>query len=207
MSRLAPDRLTIIIDEAAVTLRPTLRAAYRLNEKHHGFEALALAIMAGDLAAMADVIEEAADRPTAIVDLLRDLAVNGNDRLAVLREPLLDYLAQLVGSDLRAATDEGNATSTSSAKTITRTEYLDQLFEIGTGWLNWTPAETWAAAPAEIEAAHRGRINLLKAIFGEGGSGSKGREDRSTLPFSDRVKATMAALGGKIVKRQKPAGG
>ena len=93
---LAPSEITIVVDGTVATLRPTLRAAMRLD-RAYGFHALATGIADGDIGTMASVIEQGAGHANALVDLLRDIAVNGNVRLDVLREPLLDYLGQLIG--------------------------------------------------------------------------------------------------------------
>lgn len=198
MSRLAPDLVVVHLDGDAVVLRPTLRAAYRLNRREGGFPALSQGVLDGDMGALADVIEEGAGRPTAIADLLKDVAINGVARLAELREPLLEYLAQLLGLD------EGKQQQdqpVSGAKTTTRAEHLQRLFEIGTGYLGWTPADTWAASPAEIEAAFKGRCDLLRSIFG----GDDRPRAENKAPLSKRVAATMKALGAKVVKREKAA--
>ncbi|MCO5159822.1 MAG: hypothetical protein M9939_01690 [Mesorhizobium sp.] len=197
MSRLAPDPVVVHLDGDAVVLRPTLRAAYRLNRRDGGFPALSQGVLDGDMGALADVIEEGAGRPTAIADLLKDVAINGVERLAELREPLLEYLAQLLGLDDAKPTDQPADTN---APTMSRTEYLERLFQIGTGNLGWTPADTWAASPAEIEAAFKGRCDLLRSIFG-GGDDQARAENK--VPMSKRVAATMKALGAKVVKREK----
>jgi hypothetical protein len=197
MSRLAPDPVVVHLDGVALVLRPTLKAAIRLDRREGGFAALTEGILDGDMGAIADTIEEAADHPTAIVALLKDVAVNGVERLLELRDPLITYLGQLLGADETEAKDTGKPDP--HAKTITRAEHLRKLFEIGTGYIGWTPAETLAASPAEIEAAYRGRVDLLKSIFG----GSDEPKPDTSIPLSKRVAATMKALGAKVVKREK----
>ena len=201
---LAPDAIMIDLDGAAFTLRPTLRAAIRLNRRDGGFPALVDQIVDGDLGAMANVIDEATDRQTSILDLLRDTAVNGVEHLAEIRDPLIAYLGQLVDTGTKAQDQTAKPnSSTPSAPTITRAEYLARLFAIGTGWLGYTPAEAWACSPSELQAAYDGRLDLLKSIFG---SGDDEKNKRQQIPLADRVKATMSALGAKVVKRPKKAG-
>lgn len=197
MSRLAPDLVVVHLDGDAVVLRPTLRAAYRLNRREGGFPALSQGVLDGDMGVLADVIEEGAGRPTAIADLLKDVAINGVERLAELREPLLEYLGQLLGLDETKPSDQPADTS---VPTMSRTEYLDRLFQIGCGNLGWRPDDTWNASPAEIEAAFKGRCDLLRSIFG--GSDDQPRPENKA-PLSKRVAATMKALGAKVVKREK----
>lgn len=202
---LAPDAIVIELDGAVLSLRPTLKAALRLDRREGGFPALVEEIVDGNMGAMADVIHEAADRPTAIVDLLRDTAIHGAERLIELREPLLQYLGQLVAHEAQAG-EEGKPEKSAdqNAPTISRAEYLDRLFRIGTGYIGWTPAETLAASPAELQAAYEGRLDLLKAIFGTGDE--EKREARKQIPLSQRVSATMSALGAKVVKRPRRDG-
>jgi hypothetical protein len=45
-------------------------------------------------------------------------------------------------------------------------EYFTQLFQIGSGWLGWAPEDVWDATPAEIIHAQKGRMEMLKALFG-----------------------------------------
>jgi hypothetical protein len=72
---------------------------------------------------------------------------------------------------------------------MSREAYISWLFEIATGWLGWSPAEAYAATIAEIRLAHRGRISLLKAIFG-----GKSDEDDRDPPRRPVECGTMAAL-------------
>jgi hypothetical protein len=53
------------------------------------------------------------------------------------------------------------------------------------------------ATPAEIVAAQKGRVDMLRAIFG-GSDGEK--EARKKLPLSEKIKMTMQALGAKRKK-------
>ncbi|MFG1371486.1 hypothetical protein V5F32_04850 [Xanthobacter oligotrophicus] len=45
---------------------------------------------------------------------------------------------------------------------------------MGTGWLGWTEAETLDTSMPGIVAAHKGRLAMLKAIFGSGKEEPKG---------------------------------
>ncbi len=50
---------------------------------------------------------------------------------------------------------------------MSQSEYLDWLFSFCTGWLGWSPSETYAATFAEIDLARRGRMEFLGTIFGK----------------------------------------
>lgn len=40
-------------------------------------------------------------------------------------------------------------------------EYFQSLYRYATGWLGWSPADTWTASPTEIEAAFTAHIDRL----------------------------------------------
>lgn len=195
--RLTAD-ITLTIDGRAVTLRPSLAAAYRLEAKH-GFPAIADGIVGGNLTIIKDVIHEAGDYPGAVTALLDEIEESGVVRLHMLEQPLLDLLAALAGYDDDQPDQKAPAKPKSKAKPITYKEHFERLFEIGTGWLGWSAAETWAATPAEILAGQKGRVDMLNAIFGGKKSGA---EKRKNLPLADKIRLTMASLGAKTVKRE-----
>ena len=49
---------------------------------------------------------------------------------------------------------------------ISFADYHDKLFRIGTGWLGWSPSQTWASSTAEILAAYEGHLEKLRAVNG-----------------------------------------
>ena len=50
--RLAADEITISIGNEMIYLKPTLRAAFRLERRHGGFDKIAKAIAAGNVTIM-----------------------------------------------------------------------------------------------------------------------------------------------------------
>lgn len=195
--RLTAD-ITLTIDGRTVTLRPSLAAAYRLEAKH-GFPAIADGIVGGNLSIIQDMIAEAGDYPGAVNALLAEIEENGVVRLQMLEQPLLDLLAALAGYEDDQPDQKAPAKPAPKAKPITYKEHFERLFEIGTGWLGWSAADTWAASPAEILAGQKGRVDMLNAIFG--GKNSEA-EKRKNLSLSDKIKLTMAGLGARVVKRK-----
>lgn len=193
--RLAISNTVITIDGTPVVLRPSLRAAYRLEAKH-GFKAVFAGVIAGNLSIMADVIELAADYPSTLPCLFREIEQSGIIRLDVLKLPLLNFLSDLLGMDAPAEEKASDQPSRNDAPRLTLAEHFESLFEIGTGWLGWTPADTWAASPAEIEAAYAGRVKLLKTIFGSG----EAQPEAKPATLDDKIRMTMAALGAKRVE-------
>jgi hypothetical protein len=147
----------IVIDLAeAITLVPTLRAAYRLERKYDGFDKLFYRVAGGSVSAIADVIREGAG-DCALTRYLDDAPL----RIALdrLMPPCLKFILALSGAD---DTAEKGATG----KPIPFAEHHTNLFRIATGWLGWTPEDAWNASPAEILEAYKGRAEMLAAIFG-----------------------------------------
>ncbi|MEW9838086.1 hypothetical protein [Mesorhizobium marinum] len=171
-------------------LRPSLRAAVRLHATH-GLPDLAEKIGTGHLGAAADIIFEGTDADTAkhLVDALRYEGVRVLDGW---REPLTNFLFALLSIDPSSTKGrKPDAASSQHDENAAIEKHLETLFEIGTGWLGWSPADTWAATPSEILVAHRGLVAKLKAVNGvENKSDHDPREEVS----QDEVKAGLAKL-------------
>lgn len=162
--RLATDIITIAHGGNAVRLRPSLRAALHL-QREHGLGKLARAVSDCRLGLILDIVAAGTDDDPCgrliVIDTIRDKGVPG---LASMRDAIDDFLAVSYGID----PDDDHPVEREQRKTgkFDLEKALVDLFEIGTGWLEWTPAETWAATPAEIAAAQRGLIAKLKAVHG-----------------------------------------
>jgi hypothetical protein len=180
------EEITIRIGHEAISLRPSLRAAYRLERRHNGFGSILRAIADGNLGMMADVINESTEDNCDLVALLSDTnALPFGLKLDVICEPLLQHVMALAGFDDKAPQD------TPQAQRITFAEYHAKLFQIATGWLGWTPADAWHATPAEIIEAHKGRLDMLKAIFG---SGEPDQVSDTSLPTPEQRRTGIATL-------------
>lgn len=151
---------TIVFGHEVIRLRASLRAAIRLDRRY-GFDSLIRSIIDGNLTAMADVIRECAESPTALPNFLDDLETMplhmGIDRI---RDPLIAHVMALAGADGDAAEPGGER--------IPFSEYFPTLFRLATGWLGWSPAVAWEASPAEIIQAFKGKRELLAATLGTG---------------------------------------
>lgn len=75
-------------------------------------------------------------------------------------------------------------------------EYHAWLFRVATGWLGWRPDDAYMADMADIEEAHLGRIDMLKAVFG---SGDGKTEERPKLSLAEKFKAAMSKRGTEKV--------
>lgn len=146
------------------TLRPSLRAAYRLHDQY-GYGKIFAGIIEGNLTILYDIVEEAGGDHAAKV-FERKVQRRLGKALEEVRKPLLQFLAASFGVDDDPNVDHSAKTNTNTGKPFDLRKALSDFFEIGTGWLGWSPAETWAATPAEILAAQRGLIAKLKAIHG-----------------------------------------
>lgn len=152
---LASDDIVINVSPA-ITLQPSLRAAYRLERKY-GFQKLLQMVSTGSLIAIADVIREGAGESvvTRYLDSLESMSLHiAIDRLI---GPCVEFIYALVGVDPDAPEPK------SPANQISLEQHYVNLFRFATGWMQWTPDQAWQASPAEIMEAHKGRIEMLIA--------------------------------------------
>ena len=184
--RLAQDDITINLDHETINLRPSLRAAFRLERRHGGFDKIIKGIADGNLGLMADIIRESSDRRSGLAGFL-----DGIDalplRIAIERisEPLTAHVMALAGVD-----SDATSAPTPEGERIPFAEYHTKLFRLATGWLGWTPADAWEATPAEITEAYKGRREMLSAMFGSG----KGDESTITKP-DEQTRSRLNAIG------------
>lgn len=195
--RLSVDDTIFEIGREQFRLRPTLRAAYRL-EKQWGLSRLVDDLKAGCVRAIVAIIREAApdsDFARFIgewddVPLGFRLHQNGP-----LYGPLIGYLVTLSGYDHEEpATGEAQ----DDAEPMPLADYYERLFRIATGWLGWTPHDAWEATPGEIVEAYKGRNEMLRAIFG--GSDDKQAKLAKT-PQEARQK--FASVMQRMLKRSE----
>ena len=192
MTRLANERINITLDGHAVEMVPTLRAALRLARRYGTYGALIAKIMEGQVEAIADTISEGADFPTALPVILADIERRGVlSVVSLLKAPLVDFVVSLAGPTPR---DDGKAQAKTSGPSLTFDAFHEQLFQIATGWLAWTPAEAWAATPAEIIAARDGRIAMLKMIFGSAEGTGENQTPHDQLSLDEQA---LAVFGGR----------
>lgn len=159
------DVITLTFDGEHLALRPSLRAATRLERRFGGFDKILKALTEQNVGVMLALVEECAEWPSALADFLAyDSRKPMVYKVTALVEPLTELTLQLAGVDedaLEADAGEGER--------IPYAEHHEHLFKLATGWLGWSPEDAWNATPAEIKAAYKGRLDMLKAIFGAGG--------------------------------------
>ncbi|MER9203026.1 hypothetical protein NKH74_28205 [Mesorhizobium sp. M0933] len=161
--RLAPDIIAIRHGNVALRLRPSLRAASILQHKH-GLGGIVHGLNRGNFDIVADIVMAATDDPAAYRILLEIVADKGVRCLPEFSDDLSRFVAVCFGVDIDS--EHPAETRKKAGKEFSIEAALEQFFEIGTGWLGWSPANTWAATPAEIIVAQRGLVAKLKAIHG-----------------------------------------
>lgn len=170
------DEITIKLGSEEIRLTPRLRHAIRLERRPGSFAQI-----------MREVAEESL---TAACDLIGDHIDMTPDRrgavlaaLPGLKFALVAYVGALTGIDPEDVPAKGKA----KGEPVPFAEHLTGLYRIGTGWLGWTPAQTLDSTPAEIKEAYRGRMDMLKAIFGSG-EGKPAKPDASDIPLDQKFK-------------------
>lgn len=187
--RLAPDNIVIEHGGKTVRLRPSLRAAFRLNEKH-GFGQLVQAIEETNVSIIADIIEETSDALTARRLLMAKVDANGVRAIQHLSRPLFDLLIACYGADLETPPAEARL---QRGKPFSTAAALSELYTVATGWLGWTAEEALAAIPSQIVAAHEGHIAKLRALNGTSEQPDETYDPRD-LPTDEQVREGIEKL-------------
>lgn len=175
--------ITLAHDGNVVRLVATLRAATTLEQLEGGFPAVLRRIEEMHTATIRAVIEAGAtslDAAQAFLSALVDVP------LATLRRITLPACLALLGAVMTPDMGQADtAPATHTAKPITWAALYSELFGIGTGWLGWSPAETWAATLPEIVAAFDAHAAKLRAIHGG--------EETPSGPSEEQRQANAAA--------------
>ena len=160
----AYDAITLAHGGNTVCLRASLRAATNLERMHDGYPELFKRIEQFDSRTVYAVISATATDLKAAERYIRSYA---KQPLHALKEaiygPILILCMALMprGDDAYA----GSSTATPRKPVAWADAYAD-LYQIGTGWLGWTPETTWNATPTEISDAFKGHVAMLKAVHG-----------------------------------------
>lgn len=193
------DFVTLAHGGYTVRLAPSLRAAMTLEQRQRGFVGLLADLHNFKLETVHSVIRAAAidiDDANRLIGALGELSLRRVQELTT--EPLVTLTASLLGFD-HAEETPNEATDT---KTVSWADFHRDLFKLATGWLGWTPEQTFNATIPEITLALEGKIDLLKAQNGyedEDTSGNSEEQRKANIaqgldPDFDR--AGLAALSG-----------
>lgn len=145
-----------------VRLVPSFRAAIILEQRQGGYVALLSDLSTFKLQTVHAVIRAAAidaDAANRLIGALGSVSLRRMQQITL--EPLVTLISRLmnVGEDIEQTAD-------TKSETIAHSEFHKQLFKLATGWLRWTPEQTYAATIPEIALALEGHIDLLKATSG-----------------------------------------
>lgn len=167
-----------------VWLRPSLRAALRLEALHNGFPALLTKLQQHDTTTLRTIITNAATDQNAAQTLLHSMA---GKPLRGIQSATLGPALALVTALMMPPTPEAEPTST-TAKPIAWADLYADLFKMATGWLQWTPDTAWNATLPDILHAFDGHMDRLKAIHG-----SADDDPDNTNLSEDQKQANVAA--------------
>jgi hypothetical protein len=181
------DEIKITLGHEAIYLRPSLRAAFRLERRHGGFEKIVKGVADGNISIIADVVRESVERSTFVTFMSDIDALPLRLTIERISEPLIAHVMAIAGVDGSA-----DAKPSPDAERIPFAEYHAKLFRLATGWLGWSPADAWEATAAEITEAYKGRMDMLGAVFGGGKSDPIEKPDKS-------VRQRLNALGDLTV--------
>ena len=169
------DQVTLRHGQLAVVLRPTLRAAIQLERLHGNWSGFLLRLDQTHLATVRAFIEASAVNHDAAEAFLTSFE---NVPLRIIKEAVTGPLSELVALLLAPMTENrAGEVKAANSKPKPWSEAYAELFRFGTGWLGWTPAETWAATPTEIAQALEGQMQKLIAM--NGGSESSEQEPKN----------------------------
>jgi hypothetical protein len=179
--RLAANTFALQLGDRSFDLKPTLRAAFVLWERYDGFHNLTRDLGEGSLTAALDIISATIVNAKAWGEYaLPANAAVVRDLMAATGE-LIEFVLLLAGTDKSSG-------KVDTGKPMPFDEYFTQLFQIGTGWLGWTPDDTWEATASEIINAQKGRMDMLKALFGS-------KEQAAESSDLGSIKADLNAIG------------
>lgn len=156
-----------------VWLRPSLRAAIRLEALHKGFPALLTKIQQFDTTALRLVITYAATDRNAAQALLRSME---NQPLRLVQNAVLGPVLALVAALMMSGTDTDAEATRTPTKPIAWADLYADLFKMATGRLCWTPEATWNATVPEILQAIEGHTDWFLMMHG----GAEGDETGPT---------------------------
>ncbi|MET3578215.1 hypothetical protein ABID19_001232 [Mesorhizobium robiniae] len=190
--RLASDIIAIRHAGKVLPLQPSLRAALTIHRKY-GDKIVVAALQELNLGTMTDIaVIAASDEQGARQIIGNKFAREGFAGLVEIRKAVARLLRALYADDFEDDQHPAEVKADTTGKPFDLGEFLEDLFEIGTGWLGWSPAETWAASPREILIARRGLIAKLKAVNGVADDAPKYGSIEEVTP--EQVKTGLATL-------------
>ncbi|WP_439374937.1 hypothetical protein [Bradyrhizobium sp. DASA03120] len=189
--RLAANTFRLTLGDFTAELKPSLRAAFVLWERYDGFHNLSRHLAEGSITTAVDLINATiVDQKAWAKYALAPNSTVVRDLYAATPD-LIEFVLVLAGADNKASTKADNGTP------MRFDRYFTQLFEIATGWLGWSPTQTWDATIAEIHAAQRGRMAMLKALFGS-------KEQSADVADVSSIKDDLNSIGDLTNNHMRP---
>lgn len=157
----AYEGIPLVYGTTTVVLRPSLRAATRLERLHGGFPELLRKIEEFDTQTVRHVITYSAGMQASD----RLFACAATQPLSSFMQTTQPALMALVNA-LLPEPPEDQPKAENTGKPMPWAEVYRELFGLATGWLGWPPATAWDATPQEITDAFHAHLAKLKAIHG-----------------------------------------
>ncbi|UWR59116.1 hypothetical protein [Phaeobacter inhibens] len=144
-----------------VWLRPSLRAATRLEALQNGFPALLAKISQLDTTTLRNVISYAATDQDAAQVVLRGMAETS---LRDIQQACISPVYALIMALTLTGSDDEPASE--NAKPVAWADLYADLFKSATGRLGWTPQNAWNATLPEILQALEGHADWMNVLHG-----------------------------------------
>lgn len=188
---LAADDIVLEIDGEALRLRPSLRAAVRLERQFGGFAGLITKIGEGSVTALVALAVECGDQRHAAA-ILAPSPDSWSARFERLGPQLVALVFALADVDPDAKAGP-RIERPATGLTLTFTDALIELFGIATGVLGWSPADAWRATPAEIKVALDAHTRMIRA---QNGIPEPETDDPLNTSLDSEGLADLASMGG-----------
>lgn len=173
--QLAYDAIALEYGGSTVFLRPSLRAATRLERLHGGFPELLRKIEEFDTQTIRQVITAAACSEAA-APLFSYAAAQ--PLKAFMQACIGPVYALVIALHMIGGSDEPASHDT---KPVAWADLYADLFKLATGRLGWTPETAWTATPSEILQALEGHADWMVMLHGSA-------DDDQTSPTEEQRK-------------------
>lgn len=155
--------VTLTHADCTVRLAPSFRAAILLEQREGGYVGLLSDLTSFKLATVHAVIRASS---TCARDAERLIGALGALPLRRVQEITNSALVTLTARLINIGDSQDSADTQSTSKPIAWADFHRDLFKMATGWLGWSPEQTYSATIPEIMLAIEGHVDLLKATNG-----------------------------------------
>ncbi|WP_170760406.1 hypothetical protein [Ruegeria lacuscaerulensis] len=159
--QLAYDAIALGYGDHTVFLRPSLRAAMRLERLHGGFPELLRKLEEFDTFTVWHIITAGAGRTAtdALFGYVATQPLSGFANAAIAA--LFEFITALFPTSA-----DDSETKSTSTDPLPWADLFKQLYGYATGWMGWPPETAWNATPQEITDAFEAHMSKLMAIHG-----------------------------------------